>query len=66
MPRTSRAIATEERLLTIPEVADRLRVNQKTVRRWIDMGELAAYKLGRQWRISERDLRNFLNERWQD
>ncbi len=64
MPRASRAVATEERLLTIPEVANRLRVNQKTIRRWIDMGELAAYKLGHQWRISERDLRSFLEKRW--
>jgi excisionase family DNA binding protein len=34
------------------------------VRRWIDDGELAAYKLGRQWRISELDLKHFLRERW--
>ena len=33
-------------LLTIAEVADRLRVNQKTIRRWIDAKELPAFKLG--------------------
>ncbi len=52
-------------LLTIAEVADRLRVNEKTVRRWIDTQELPAFKLGRQWRISEQDLRRFLQMRWQ-
>ena len=52
-------------LLTIAEVADRLRVNQKTIRRWIDAKALGAFKLGRQWRISEQDLRRFLQMRWQ-
>lgn len=53
-----------EGLVTIKDVAKRCQVDEKTARRWIDRGELAAYKLGRQWRISERDLRKFLNERW--
>jgi len=48
------------RLLTIPEVAERLRVNPKTVRRWIGGGELAAYRVGRQWRITEDQLTQFL------
>ena len=52
-------------LFTIAEVADRLRVNQKTIRRWIDAKELPAFKLGRQWRISEQNLRQFLQIRWQ-
>ncbi len=56
---------TNLQLLSIPEVAERLHVNTKTVRRWIESKELSAYKLGRQWRISERDLQKFLNERWQ-
>lgn len=52
------------RMLKIPEVADRLRVNPKTVRRWIANGELSAFKLGRQWRISEQDLKRFLQMNW--
>ena len=52
-------------LFTIAEVADRLRVDQKTVRRWISTKALGAFKLGRQWRISEQDLRRFLQMRWQ-
>ena len=50
---------TQDPLLTIPEIAEADHVNPKTVRRWIKSGELAAYKLGRQWRISERDHRCF-------
>lgn len=64
MSTPSRSPETADRLLTIQNVADRSQLNAKTVRRWIKSGELAAHKLGRQWRISERDLRKFLNERW--
>jgi excisionase family DNA binding protein len=34
-----------DELLTVQEVADRLRVNEATVRRWIKNGSLAAVKL---------------------
>ncbi len=47
-------------LLTIAEVAERLRVNPKTLRRWIAGGDLAAYRVGRQWRITEDQLTQFL------
>ncbi len=50
-------------LLTIIEVAERLRVDPKTVRRWIGGGELSAYRVGRQWRISEDQLMIFLRAR---
>lgn len=55
---------TGDRLHTIPEVAQYCQVADKTVRRWIDSKELAAYKLGRQWRIADKDLKHFLRERW--
>lgn len=53
------------RLLTGAMVADRLTVSQKTVRRWIDAGELRIHRLGRSVRISEADLREFLEEKRQ-
>ena len=57
--------ARDDRLLTVQELADYLRIDPKTVRRLIATGDLAAYKLGREYRISERDLRKYLSERWQ-
>ncbi len=65
MPKPPPPDETAGPLLTIAEVADRLRVNQKTIRRWIDSRELPAFKLGRQWRISEQGLRRFLQMRRQ-
>jgi excisionase family DNA binding protein len=52
------------RLLTIQEVADYLRNDPKSVRRLIKSKQLAAYKVGRQWRVAEGDLRAFLAKRW--
>ena len=53
-----------EPLLTPSDVADRDNVSVKTVLRWIWTGLLPAYKLGDQWRISPRDHRKFLHQRW--
>ena len=47
-------------LLTIEQTAKVLQVSSKTVRRWIDTGDLIAHRLGRQWRISETDLQTFI------
>lgn len=52
-------------LLSIPEVADCLKVSEKTVRRWIESGELPYHRLGRQIRISETDLVMFVKSRRQ-
>ena len=49
--------------LVSPEaIARHLRVTRRTVYRWIEAGELRAYKAGKHWRISEQDLEDFL--RW--
>jgi excisionase family DNA binding protein len=50
-------------LLTIADVAKRLKVAEITVRRWIKYREIIAHKIGRQWRISETDLDVFLRMR---
>ena len=53
-----------EPLLTPPEVASLDNVSVKTVLRWIEKRLLPAYKLGGQWRVSPRDHRKFLHQRW--
>ena len=62
-PTTDFSISTS-RLLTIQEVADYLRIDRKSVRRLVKSKQLAAYKVGRQWRVAEGDLWAFLTERW--
>lgn len=50
------------RLLTVQEVAETMRISEKTVRRLIKRGDLTAYKVGDrgQLRVKERDLEVYL------
>jgi excisionase family DNA binding protein len=50
-------------LLTVEHVAERLHVSTKSVRRYIDRGELPVHRLGGLIRISEADLQQFLEAR---
>ena len=50
-----------EKLLTIEEVADILRVSTRSVNRYIIAGRLKASKIG-VWRIKQSDLDKFLEE----
>ena len=61
---SSDSVTSPAHLLTIKEVAGYCQVDEKTIRRWIEAGNLSAFKLGRQWRVAEKDFRKFLNERW--
>ncbi|MBI4228783.1 MAG: helix-turn-helix domain-containing protein [Deltaproteobacteria bacterium] len=49
-----------EDLLTIDEVAKRLKISKATVRRHIREGKLRAYKIGRVVRISFDDLKRMI------
>ncbi len=53
---------TEEKLMTPPQVARRLQVNERTVTQWLRKGNLRGFKIGKEWRISPRDLEAFLEQ----
>ena len=63
MTRQSTPLPAPERLMTIPDAAEFLRVSTKTIRRWISIGDLPAAKLGLQWRIRPQDLQRFVRDR---
>ncbi len=50
----------EDKLLTPPQVAQRLQVNERTVTQWLRRGHLRGFKIGKEWRVSSRDLEAFL------
>jgi excisionase family DNA binding protein len=50
-------------LLTIEEVAGRLKVREKTVWDWIGRGELDAYKIGKEWRVRRDHLERHIEAR---
>jgi excisionase family DNA binding protein len=53
----------EETYYTLQEVANKLKVSRRTVYRWVQAKELPAYRLGGEFRITERDLERFLDAR---
>lgn len=52
-----------ETLLTVQEAAEKLKVNEFALRKWIREGKIKAAKIGRFWRIKEDDLEEFVKER---
>ena len=52
----------EDSFLTVAEVADILKLNQQTVRNWIDQGSLPAVRVGRRVRIKRSDFERVLAE----
>lgn len=54
------SLDTEHRLLRVQEVADAMRVSNMTVYRLIQAGELVATRVGRSYRIRERDVEAYL------
>src|SRR6201995_4230267 len=52
----------EETYLTVAEVAETLKLNQQTVRNWIDQGSLPALRVGRRVRIKRSDFKRILDE----
>lgn len=54
------SLDTEHRLLRVQEVAEAMRVSNMTVYRLIQSGELVATRVGRSYRIRERDVDAYL------
>lgn len=52
-----------DQLLTVKQVAERLAISEKTVRRLIDAGELPIIRFGRLIRITPADLDRFIAAR---
>ena len=46
-----------------PELEKILRTTRRTIYKWIDNGEIRAFKVGRSWRVSMEDLKAFLQSR---
>jgi excisionase family DNA binding protein len=52
----------EDAFLTVAEVAETLKLNQQTVRNWIEQGSLPAIRVGRRVRIRRSDFERLLAE----
>lgn len=48
-------------MMKVEDVARFLRVKPEIVRRKVRSGHIKAYKIGKEWRFTEEDIKNFLN-----
>jgi excisionase family DNA binding protein len=63
-PFISNSSRTLEEVYSVQEVAQNLKVSERTVRNWIESGELLAFPIGKRgYRISKADLQAFIEER---
>jgi excisionase family DNA binding protein len=53
---------TSDEFLTVAEIAQTLRLNQQTVRNWINTGMLPAVHIGRRVRITRGDLERVIEQ----
>ncbi len=53
---------SEDKLLTPPQVAQRLQVHERTVTQWLRRGNLRGFKIGKEWRVSAHDFEAFLEQ----
>jgi len=51
---------TRETYWTVAELAQRLRLNQQTIRNWIDQGSLPAVRIGRRVRVLNSDFQQLV------
>jgi excisionase family DNA binding protein len=49
-------------LYTAQEVADLLRLNHQVVQRKLQAGEIPGYRIGREWRVEQAKLRDWLEQ----
>ena len=49
-----------QELYTPEELAEKLKVSKRAVYKWLQKGELKAFKAGKMWRITREDLEAFL------
>ena len=52
----------DDEYLTVREIAEHLKLNQQTLRNWIDAGSLPAVRIGRRVRVRRVDLERILAE----
>ncbi len=52
----------DDEYLTVHEIAEHLKLNQQTVRNWIDQGRLPAVRIGRRVRVRRTDVDRMLAE----
>jgi excisionase family DNA binding protein len=54
---------TSEKLHTFEEVRSRLKISERTLRRWISTGDLEVIHVGRQLRFEDKEIKRYIDLR---
>jgi len=60
LSRLENIVPKDRDFLSVKEVADLLYLSDRTIRLWIDIGKLPAFKIGKLWRIRKQDLIEYI------
>jgi excisionase family DNA binding protein len=60
--RLNRMDGIDDEFLTVAEIAELLKLNQQTLRNWIEQGQLPAVRIGRRVRIRRSDFERLVQE----
>lgn len=52
----------EIKIYTLEEIVDILKVTRRTLYNYIKHGQLKAVKIGKYWRVSHKDLQDFISK----
>ena len=55
-------MAQEKEFYLVEELAEKLRVSTMTIYRYIKAKKIKAYKIGKEFRIDEKEFNSFLNK----
>ncbi|PAE45731.1 hypothetical protein CHH95_21905 [Bacillus licheniformis] len=53
---------SNEPFMTVKQIADILKVSEKTVRNMLNNEEIKGFKVGREWRITPENFEKYLNK----
>ena len=59
-------MANEIKVYTLEEIAELLHITRRTLYTYVKEGKLKAVKVGKYWRVTEKNLEEFLNKGTED
>lgn len=54
---------SKNEIMTLEEVAEYLRISERTVKEWVNQGKLPGGKLGTSWRFQRNEIENWVNQK---
>ncbi len=53
-------MATQDRWLSVEEIAEHLGVSKESIYRWLERGKIPAHRVGKQWRFQTEEVNEWI------